>query len=207
MRRMSCTVMVMSTLLAMVGCGGHKTIKTEDRAAIESVSVAPGVKVPNEPMVVGSEAGLAILFGPVGGAIAADAEKTSAKNFSEFLRVSGIDVGQIVREQFTETLKSHSFYGSRLSPDGSYRLVLEVRAYGINKTNTFSANWVPNLRIDYQLLSPDGKVLAEDWAMTAMFSARPTFTTEEMQANPQIVKQAFEKTASAVAAKLVKHME
>ncbi len=207
MRRMSCTVMVMSTLLAMVGCGGHKTIKTEDRAAIESVSVAPGVKVTNEPMVVGSEAGLGILFGAVGGAIAADAEKTNAKNFSEFLRASGIDVGQIVRQQFTETLKSHSFYGSRLSADGSYRLVLEVRSYGINKTNTFSANWEPNLRIDYQLLSPNGTLLAEDWAMTAPFSERPTFTTEEMQANPQIVKQAFEKTAAAVAAKLVKHME
>jgi hypothetical protein len=40
-----------------------------------------------------------------------------------------------------------------------------------------------------------------------MFSDRPTFTTEEMQANPQIVKQAFEKTASTVSAKLVKHME
>jgi len=207
MRTMPYRVIVMSILLAMAGCAGQKTIKTEDRGAIETVSVAPAVKVPNQPMVAGSEAGLAILFGAVGGAIAADAEKTNGQSFSEFLRISGIDVGQIVREQFTETLKSHPFYGSRLTADGRCRLVLEVRAYGINKTNTFSANWVPNLNIHYLLLSPDGKVLAEDWAMTAMFSDRPTFTTEQMQANPQIVKQAFEKTASAVSAKLVKHME
>ena len=94
-----------------------------------------------------------------------------------------------------------------MSPDGSCRLVLEVRSYGINKTNTFSANWVPNVHIHYQLLSPDGKVLAEDWAMTGMFSDLPSFTTEEMHANPQMLKQAFEKTASTVSAKLVKRME
>lgn len=204
---MSCTLIAMSTLLAVVGCGGHKTMKREDRAAIESVSVSPGVTVSNEPIVVGSEGGLLMLFGAVGGALAASDGKTDAKSFVEFLRVSGIDVGEIVRLQFTETLKRHAFYGSRLSADGRYRLVLEVRSYGINKTNTFSANWVPNLRIDYQLLSPNGTVLVEDWAMTAPFSERPTFTTEQMQANPKIVKEAFEKTASAVAAKLVNHME
>lgn len=207
MRRMCCTIMIMSTLLAVTGCGGHKTIKTEDRAAIESISVSSGVKVSNEPIVIGSEGGLLMLFGAAGGALAASDGKTNAKSFSEFLRVSGIDVGQIVRQQFTETLKDHTFYGSRLSPEGRYRLVLEVRSYGIIKTNTFSSDWEPSLRIDYQLLSPDGIVLAEDWAMTAPFSERPTFTTEQMRANPQIVKQAFETTASVVAAKLVKHMK
>jgi hypothetical protein len=200
---MSPMVLITLALAALSGCGGGKPIKAEDRASITSVSVAKAVKIPDEPIMVGSEAGLSILFGAAGGAAAGAAGSSNAKSFADFLRASGIDIGAIVREQFTEQLKARAFYGPRLSPDGEYRFVLDVKVYGINKTNTFSSQWVPNLRLDYQLLSPSGKVVAEDWAMIPPFSDLPTFTAEEMKANPQALKKAFEKAAAYLSAKLV----
>jgi hypothetical protein len=161
------------------------------------------VKVPDEPLMVGSEAGLSILFGAAGGAAAGAAGGSNAKSFAEFMHASGIDIGEIAREQFTEQLKANAFYGPRLSQNADYRFVLEVKVYGINKTNTFSSNWVPNLRLDYQLLSPSGKVVAEDWAMTPPFSDVPTFTAEEMKANPQLLKKSFERAAANLSAKLL----
>ena len=91
-----------------------------------------------------------------------------------------------------------------MSADGRYRFVLEVRSYGINKKNTFSSYWVANLRIDYKLLSPDGRVLAEDWAVVRPFSERVEFTEDEMKANPQMLKQAFENAASDLSGRLFK---
>ncbi len=75
MRAISLAMMMLSAVLALAACGGSKTLKPTDQAAIDSVSVAAAVKVTNEPMVVGSEAVLSMLFGGVGAAISADAEK------------------------------------------------------------------------------------------------------------------------------------
>jgi len=200
---MSPMLLITLALAALTGCGGGKPLKAEDRASITTVSVAKAVKIPDEPLMVGSEAGLSILFGAAGGAGAAAAESSNAKSFAEYLHASGIDIGEIVRGQFTEQLNASAFYGPRLSPDGPYRFVLEVKVYGINKTNTFSSQWVPNLRLDYQLLSPGGKVIAEDWAMVPPFSDLPTFTVEEMKANPQVLKNAFDQAAASLSAKLV----
>ena len=74
----------------------------------------------------------------------------------------------------------------------------------LNKTNTFSSQWVVMLRINYQLVSPDGNALAQDWAMTSPFAKRMQFTTDEIQAKPQILQQAFEDAAAEVVAKLIK---
>lgn len=59
-RLMSPLVLIPLALVALTGCGGGKPIKAEDRAGITSVSVATPVKVPDEPLMVGSEAGLSI---------------------------------------------------------------------------------------------------------------------------------------------------
>jgi hypothetical protein len=198
--------MLTSVLMALTGCGGARSIKSEDRAAIASVSVADAVKVTDEPMVIGSEASLGALFGAIGGAIAADGQKTSGQDFANLLKTSGIDVGQIVRERFADELKAHPFYGSRLAADGEYRFSLKVASYGINKTNTLSSDWVPNMRIEYQLLAPDGKILAQDWAMTMPFSGLPAFTYDQIHANPQILKDAFREAAGRLSMKLVKKM-
>jgi hypothetical protein len=121
--------LITAALFALTGCGGGNPIKANDRASITTVSVAPTVTVAGEPAVIGSEAGLAILFGAAGGAAVGTAGSSSPKSFGEFMRASGIDIGQIVREQFTEQLKANAFFGPRLSQNGEYRFVLEVRMY------------------------------------------------------------------------------
>jgi len=184
----------------LVACSGSKIIKPEDQAAIASVSVAAEVKVLKEPVAIGSGLGLAILFGAVGAAVDASASKTGVENFPEFLRTSEIDIREIVRERFTEQLIKNPIYGPKLIADGGPQFVLEIPLYGINKTNTFSSVWVPHLSIRYKLISPDGKVLAEDNAATRPFSKRPEFTIKDLQANPQLLKQAFENVASSVSA-------
>jgi hypothetical protein len=205
MRSLSLAMMSLATVLSLAACGASKTIKPADQAAIDSVSVAPSVKVTVEPMLVGSESGLTMLFGAVGAAVAAaGAEKDGVKNLVEFMSASGIDAGEIARQQFTEKLKGHPFYGSRLSTEGGYRFVLEVPSYGINKVNAFSSYWMAIMRINYQLLSPDGKVLAEDWAVSSVFTDRPEFTMEELKADPQKLRQALEFAASEASTKLMK---
>ena len=97
-------VLITLALTALTGCRGGKPVKAEDRASITSVSVAKAVKIPIQPMMVGLEAGLSILFGAAGGAAAGAAGASNAKSFAEFLHASGIDIRDIVREQFTEQL-------------------------------------------------------------------------------------------------------
>jgi len=203
MRTASQSITIAATALTLSACGGGHTLKPADQAAIDSVSVASSVKVTDQPTVVGSEAGLSVLFGAAGAAVAAESQKSVGKDFAGFLTASGIDIGDIVRQQFTDRLRSDPIYGPRLSADGSYRFVLEVRSYGINTTTTFSSEWGPNLGVYYKLVSPDGKVLADDFA-TTWFSDVPKFTMEEIKANPQVLKRAFESAAAIVSAKLLK---
>ena len=197
-------LLILSAILTLSACGASKALKSEDEAAIDSISVAHEVKVENDPMVTGSEAALGIFLGVAGATAAAETQKTAGEKFSEFLKASGIDIREIVRQRFTAQLRQDPRYGPRLAEVGRYRFVLEVPAYGMNKTNTFSSQWVVMLRINYQLVSPDGKALAQDWAMTSPFAKRMQFTTDEIQAKPQILQQAFEDAAAEVVAKLIK---
>ncbi|HTT38608.1 MAG TPA: hypothetical protein VMH32_13175 [Burkholderiales bacterium] len=203
MRTASVAIAIAASVLTLAACGGGKTLKPADQAGIGSVSVAATVKVVDQPTVVGSEAGLSALFGAAGAAATAESQKSAGKSFADYLAASGIDVGDIVRQQFTDKLRSDPIYGPRLSADGSYHFVLEVRSYGINKTTMVSSEWGPNLGVYYKLVSPDGKVLADDFA-TTWFSDVPKFTMEEIKANPQVLKRAFETAAAIVSAKLLK---
>ena len=101
-------------------------------------------------------------------------------------------------------MKSDPFYGPRLSEQGTYHYELQVTSYGIVKTNTFSSRWQPILGVRYRLVSPDRRVLSEGSAMTPPFGDLPTFTAEEMKADPQLLRKAFDKAASEVTAKLIR---
>lgn len=190
-------------IACLTGCGTTSQLTPEAYATIDAVSVATKVKVADAPMAIGSEAALGAMFGIVGGVIAAEQSKANSTNLAGFMRSNGIDIGEIVRNQFVEQLRRHPRYGSRLTDKARYEFILEVPAYGIHKAHTLSTQWLAMVRINYQLRAPDGKVLAADWAMATPLTDRPSFTVDEARANPSLLKQVFEKTSEAVAAKLV----
>ncbi len=203
MRSFAFALASLALIGGMWGCASSKAINPHDRAAIDSISVAKDVKMPNTPIVVGSEAGLGVLFGVAGSVAAASESQKAGGDFSEFLKANRIDVGSIVRQQFTDQVTGDPFYGPKLSQNGTYRYELDVTSYGIVKTNTFSSHWKPVLGVRYRLVSPDGKVLAESAAMTPMFSDLPTFTADEMKADPQLLRRAFDEAAREVMHKLL----
>ncbi|AUB80062.1 hypothetical protein [Candidatus Thiodictyon syntrophicum] len=196
-------LLVLLTSVAIAGCGASKALKPEDLAAIRSVSVDKSVRITNRPFIIGSEASLGVLFGVAGAATAATMQQSAAEKFTSFLKDSGIDVGEIVREQFTQRLKRDPRFGKLVADDGRDRFLLEVPVFGITKTNALSSYWVAMLRVNYQLKTADGRLVAEDWAAPTPFSEQTKFTMEEIRANPKILRKAFAEQAAAVVAKLL----
>jgi len=179
-------------LVLLNGCGTTIALTPEQRTSIESLSLERKVDKPKTAEFGG---GIKRLLSAGGGAIGSLLEsstQTEDQRFTTLLNDSGIDIAQIVYEQFDARLKVHPFFGPRYRDNGAHKLRIEVSYYSYLPKNMFTNYYRPIVFINYQLISPSSEVIAKGVTSSGATNDRiPQQTLEQVHSDPQILKGAF----------------
>ena len=100
-----------------------------------------------------------MLFGAVGGAIAAASNKKPADELKTFAKENSISIAEIVRTQFIDQLAAKNQF--RIVDGNADAVVkLDVYQYGISIPNGFSTRFVPVLFVRCQVIKPNDQVVS-----------------------------------------------
>lgn len=195
------------------GTGGtDKPISLEQRAAIRSVSVAQEVAAPEYPRVFGPSAKTAFfIFGPLSAVETTDrSQDPDAQSYKSFLRLHGIDVGDIVREEFAARLDRMRAFPEVLPEGGDARFELAIEDYGLGPAPTlrpFHFPLKPTLRLRVKLVNRGGELLWQKTAfITAMNDHLVSSTYDDVLADPAWTQDGFKRAARIVATELLQDL-
>lgn len=191
--------------LILGGCA-TTTLDPQQRNAVRSLYVSPEVKVaPNVDFISGIGDLLAPGIGGAIGSIIDSAERDKDKSFTDFLKTSGIVVGNICRDQTIARLKADPFWGPRYRENGEYQLRIEIPYYSYFRKNALSDFFRPGILIRYELTGPSGEIIARGHASSGSFNDRlPEHTLEQIRENPALLKNAYAKAADEAIEEILK---
>ncbi|MFT3922029.1 MAG: hypothetical protein QM778_05810 [Myxococcales bacterium] len=195
---------------SMLSACAHSVRLTRDqRSTLRSVSVRTEVKMPAGMFYSGQKDALVQgMLGPVVGGVVGS--KIADKAETALLRVmheSGIDVGQLAREQFQSALDGSRLFAAVTSESSDAEFVLTVNLYGLAQKGAFASELRPMLNITGTLVRPDGTVLWKDSAyVTNMSGETHGSTLKEYLEDPERLRQAFTDASNLVARDLVAEM-
>jgi hypothetical protein len=194
------TAIVLIGVLALTGCVSPVALTKPDRESIRAVSVQKNVKVPDTVVYQGGAQAVGMAFGMVGGLIAGLAAQRSAEQFKAVMQEGRIDLGQIVRDQFEVELREAGIFPSVVPGGGDAEIELEIQSYGL-----FHGR--PALWVVGRLARPDGTVLWKlgESLMTPDYQGA-SYSLEEYQKNPQLLREGFTAGAKYISGKLVRSM-
>ena len=192
--------------LCSVGCSISFT--KQARESIQSVTIDKNVTMPDRLTYTGRTKGVLPLMGGIVGAVASGVEYVSAEDaLVGAMRQGQIDVGQIVREQFTKELSSAGIFSSVVPEGGDAQVKLDVRLLGFGATWAFSTELRPALGVTASLVRKDGSVVWQHYEyITSLNGETAKHYLEEYVANPKLIDEGFTSVAKLVAAALVTHM-
>jgi hypothetical protein len=182
-------------ILALAACASTHTLKESDRSAISTVAINPDIHVSPDLYYFGPGSTIGLLFGAVGGAATAAANRAPADELKEFAKDNGISIAEIVRKQFVaQLLTTGKFRVSEDHPNAVFRL--DISQYGLSIPNGFSGSLVPILSVHAELLNDKGEVV---WATTGrvhpLSGVVDSVSPETLRANPQILRNMWTQAA------------
>ena len=210
-RIMSRSMLLVSVLIMFNGCAGI-ALKKEAMSSIHSVSVNKEVPKPDKIGVYGAGETFAALTGFVtagvaGAVIASEIPKKRGPVLKYVMEKEGIDIGQIVREQFVDQLKNSGLFSTIVDEGGDAEFKLSILGAGFAKPPGFTSKLQPELWVEGSLVKPDGSVLWKNRKTVTQGTSRtPCRKFEEYINNPELIREAISICSRIVAGKLVNDM-
>lgn len=194
------TLIPVSALIA--GCAASMQLEDSARARIRSISISEKVIVPEKPAYIGSGSA----FGALGALVESASDQPQA--IKDFLAKNNVDVGQIVREQFTQEARQHAFLGSRLQPDGEARIEIGVRIYGLSLKRGFSNDYVPMLGYEVKLFDAANALVWQKYDyVTAFTDGIPVYEFEEYFKSGAAFRAAYAQSARIIARNMLREIQ
>lgn len=195
-------------LLLLNGCAPQTALTKPVRESIRSVSISKDVKMPDEVYYQGPAQSVGAAFGLIGAVIAQSAAEGPKAQIKAAMGESKIDLGQIVRDQFSASIADARVFPSVVPERGDAEVRLEVRIYGLAQPHGLTAQLKPMLGIMGTLARTDGSVLWQKYEfVTPVGLPMPGNTLKEYLENPQLMRDGFIAAAKIVSEGLVKHMQ
>jgi hypothetical protein len=194
------------TVFFAVGCATTQSITDAQRKSIRSVTVASDVAIPPNPQVIGPSVNKAgFWFGPIGMLATMDSNDDSAR-LKTFMYEQGIDIKQIVRQEFVTGLTGSQTFPAILAEGGEATFDLAVENYGF--ASGFSMRPInkpvrPTLRLAAKLSTSDGKILWQNAAyLTGLNEHFQSIQLEDYYGGGRI-QEAFTKAAQILVQELL----
>jgi hypothetical protein len=197
-------------LLAMsvcIGCAGI-TLTKENKACLKSVCVCKEVVKPERIVVYGASETFAVMsgfltLGVVGAVVASEIPKKRGPAIQYVIDKVGIDMGQIVRENFIAQLKNSGFPGSLSEEGGDAEFKLAIKGLSFTKPPGFTGKLQPGMTIEGSLVKSDGTVL---WKNSKSVIHGPSRKFDDYINDPDLIKESINTCSGMIIEKLVKDL-
>lgn len=204
--------LIAALVSVLAGCAGGPSVALSDadRAAIQTARVR-NVTVTQPMSYQARGAGMGVVFGIVGALAEAGARGASGPS-DEATRLAaaiGPDNALIKDVAKIEFIRAANARGGIQFVDGADQaaqasLDLTIDNYGLGRTHMLASEVVPMLTLSAKVTGPDGRVL---WSESQFVSALnnengQSYTVDDLLAQPQLLRAAFERTAGIAARKI-----
>lgn len=191
----------------LFGCASTPTqpMANSDKSNVKAVTLSKNVPVPAAMSYLGPGGSTGLVFGAIGGALAAPGIEKERASFQEQAVLSGKSIDAIVYEEaLTQIRQSGKFPLRDASEPGSATIYVSVLNYGFSIPNGFSSRLVPILEVRFELRDASGRVLwsAADRTMP-LGNPVEAIDADEIKKNAVAREAAWRGAAKALAVKLV----
>ena len=197
---------VVLLLAVLAGCAQVQPISDANRKKITSVAIHPEVAKPPTIFYLGPGGSAGLMFGALGGALAAGSIEDSRKSFQAYVDKHGISIEKIVREEVEAAARKSGRMPlvDKAAPESS-SLIVTIQQYGFSIPNGFSSRLVPILYIRCEL-KDSGGVLVWSASDRTMPLGNPVEAVEpeKIQNDPAAMEGAWRAAARHLAAELMK---
>ena len=206
------SIWVIGVFIMINGCAGHIALTKDANLPIRSVSINKEVPKPDTIGVYGSGETFAALTGFVtlgvaGAVVASEIPKKRGPLLKYVMEKEGIDMGQILRDQFVDQLKNSGLFSTVLDEGGDAEFKLSILVAGFAKPAGFTSKLQPELSVEASLIKPDGTILWKNRRTVTQGTSRtPSRKYEEYINNPELIREAISICSRIVVDKLVKDM-
>lgn len=196
--------LITATLLA--GCGTTSLVSDPARSKISSVSINGLVAKPPQMFYLGPGDGGGLMFGAIGGALAAGPIEKSRVSFQGFIERNNISIERIVQQEVEAAIRG----AGKLSiqpPDkaGQGQLSIKIIQYGFGVPHLASSYVVPLVGIQCDVTDSSGKVV---WSASERLSTLGNpiepIKPEAMRDDPKLIEAKWRDAARYVAENIAK---
>ena len=146
-------------VVALYGCAELQPISDAERKKITSVAISDAVSKPPAMSYLGPGGSAGLMFGAIGGAIAASSIEESRKSFQQFVDRNGISIEKIVLEEVGAAVRRSGKFPVAGRPDPAAAVFnIAIFQYGFSIPHGFSSMLVPILGIRCELKDASGKL-------------------------------------------------
>jgi len=155
---LSASILVAVVLVA--GCASTQSISDASRKQISSVTIDPRVSKPPALFYLGPGGATGLMFGAIGGAVAAPSIEESRKAFQAYVDRNGISIEKVVLEEVSAAIRQSGKFLLVAQPQpGGATIVVTIFQYGFSIPNGFSSKLVPIVGVRCEIKDTAGKVL------------------------------------------------
>jgi hypothetical protein len=193
--------------LVLTGCAAPtQRLSTEDKASVKAARLNTNVEKVASPFLLAPGDGAGLMFGAIGGALAAGGIEESRKVFVTYLDKNAISIQKIAFEELDQALRDSGKLAVAAASDTTApQININVRQYGFGVTHLLSANVVPVLWVQCDMVDGAGKVI---WSSSermgpSIASPMEAMAWERLVKDPKLMEEQWRKAARFAAKKIV----
>ena len=188
------------------GCATTQLVSDPARNRISVVTINDAVTKPPAIYYLGPGGAVGLMFGAIGGALAAPGIEKDRMTFQQFVEKTGVSIENIARQEIEAAIRQSGKLAVADKPQpGAGTVRISVFQYGFSIPHGFSSMLVPILGIQCEVADASGKVLwsARDRLLTLGNPVEPV-TPEAIRDDPKVMEKSWRAAARHIAASLVK---
>jgi hypothetical protein len=198
-------IFLVSLAILVAGCAATQTVSDPNRKQVSSVTISGSVAKPPSMFYLGPGGASGLMFGAIGGALAAQSIEDSRKTFQEHVDKNGISIEKIVLEEVSTAIRQSGKFRLADSPqNGGAVISVSIFQYGFSIPNGFSSRLVPIVGVRCEMKDASGRVLWSSQERThPLGNPVEPIDPEVIRNDPKVLESSWRAAAKYVAAAIV----
>lgn len=187
-------LLVLFHLIFLFGCTTTERLALDRNIDISSISVSENILIPEDIYYVGKGSA----FGLIGGL----ANMSPANALKKYAIENGIDIKEIVRNTFIDTLKEVNKYP--YSENATHQINLEVKVYGVSGKSLFSDDYFPVLLIQAEMIDETkNKIWKNGHYIQPLGNPIAPVPMKKILEDPEVLKKLWSDAARVACQKII----
>jgi hypothetical protein len=197
----SLIALTLAVCALLSGCGTTSLVSDPARKSISAVAISGNVAKPKQMFYLGPGDGGGLMFGAIGGALAAGPIERSRVAFQGFIEEKGISIEKIVREEVEAAVQRS---GKLAVGPGGGTLSISIIQYGFGVPHLASSYVVPIVGFKCDIVDAGGKIV---WSTSERLSTLgnpvEAVRPEAMRDDPALIERSWRTAARHLATNII----